>query len=279
MKKISDHIRSHKSIHGFTLIELLVVIAIIALLLSIILPSLKKAKEKAREVICKSYLKQWGYVSVMYAEDSEGKMPDGATASAASTVWMNIFRDYYQEPKIRLCPAAVRVSPDPADICADNAVYYRIRGFKDKAWTQVYKDTTIETDTGSYAMNSWAMNPPLGWAGGSYNNYFWRNAFVKGGSNVPLFMDARTPGLNPKINGTDELAPDVEDDMDPLGWSNSMKRVCTDRHSGAINVSFLDQSVKKVGLKGLWKLKWSQEWDIGALPSNAWPSWMQGFDD
>ena len=44
---------------AFTLIELLVVIAIIALLLAILMPGLRRAKELAREVVCKSHLQQW----------------------------------------------------------------------------------------------------------------------------------------------------------------------------------------------------------------------------
>jgi prepilin-type N-terminal cleavage/methylation domain-containing protein/prepilin-type processing-associated H-X9-DG protein len=60
---------------GFTLIELLVVIAIIALLLSVLLPALRRVKEQAREVICKTNLKQYGYAMTAYLSENDGVYP------------------------------------------------------------------------------------------------------------------------------------------------------------------------------------------------------------
>jgi len=70
--------RGHKSMgrrHGFTLIELLVVVAIIALLVSILLPSLARAREGARTTLCLANLKQMANATVMYTLDHKGMMP------------------------------------------------------------------------------------------------------------------------------------------------------------------------------------------------------------
>ena len=64
---------------GFTLVELLVVIGIIALLISILLPSLSKAREEGKRIKCLSNLKQFGNVLQMYANANGGRVPIGYT--------------------------------------------------------------------------------------------------------------------------------------------------------------------------------------------------------
>jgi prepilin-type N-terminal cleavage/methylation domain-containing protein len=78
---------------GFTLIELLVVIAILSLLVSILLPSLQKARDLARGAVCMSNLKQLGFVYQLYLEDNgqfnlyHKSGPAGTALAAMTNTW------------------------------------------------------------------------------------------------------------------------------------------------------------------------------------------------
>jgi prepilin-type N-terminal cleavage/methylation domain-containing protein len=67
---------------AFTLIELLVVISIIALLLSILMPGLQKAKQHALRMLCRTNLHSYGIAMTMYLNEYDDEFPDA---------WMSIF--------------------------------------------------------------------------------------------------------------------------------------------------------------------------------------------
>jgi len=77
---------------GFTLVELLVVVSIIALLISILLPSLQSARETARTVKCSSNLKQFSNANHMYADSEDDAFPPVKTEHGTRGSWYWMWR-------------------------------------------------------------------------------------------------------------------------------------------------------------------------------------------
>ena len=113
---------------AFTLIELLVVVAIIALLISILLPSLARAREQAKQVVCASHLNALGKAMVYYADDNGGLMPNfswklGAGANGGdggSWHWTGALAKYIKVKRSRVG------AKDGLYVCpSDDEVQYR----------------------------------------------------------------------------------------------------------------------------------------------------------
>lgn len=259
---------------GFTLIELLVVIAIIALLMGILMPALTRVKKQARKVVCMTHLKQWGLIWKMYCDDNNGYWLSGEGEGSGRWWVFPMFDQYEVEEDMRFCPQATNPSG-----------YGKIGAWADHAWTIPNTDIS-----GSYGPNGWMCN--LGpnrnngiWGRGPSEDY-WRTPNVRGAANIPLFQGQWWVDAWPRHN---DQPPDIVDGVMAIPDrpnTNEMERVCVDRHDGFVNNLFCDWSVRSVGMKELWTLKWHQSYNVtgpwtqaGGVQSSDWPQWMRKYKD
>ncbi len=233
----------------------------------IVLPALQQVRRQAKAVACQSTLKQWGLVWSMYTDQNNGKFPFGSTQNLTAPVNFAIDRrieleDFYSnDRKILFCPMTMKTYAEGAP------VKYAI---------------TINTIWGrksSYTANEWILDDSS--IGKMVCPTRWGTPNVPNAYKVPVMGDFfRWYGPSPYPN---DQPPAYEGDG-PSG--NEMCTFCIDRHDGGINILFMDWSVRKVGLKELWTLKWHRSYDTtgpwtkaGGVHPDDWPQWMRRFRD
>jgi len=261
-----------KFLTGFTLVELLVVIAIIALLMSILMPALGRVRKQAKTVMCQLNLRQWGIIFSMYTGDYDGFFHKGWGIGPVRH-WMAVLRPYYSnEQKLRFCSMATKPRSEGGSGVTS------AWGIFPGGWAGGGED-----DFGSYGINSWVCNTPEGEEHYGPPERYWRTVNVKNAANAPLFLDAWWFDGWPKFRDP----PNEFEDMYLTGGSlEAMGDFCVNRHGGFLNGLFLDFSVRKIGIKELWKLKWHRTFDTegpwtiaGGVDPGDWPQWMRKLKD
>jgi prepilin-type N-terminal cleavage/methylation domain-containing protein len=274
---------------GFTLIELLVVIAIIALLMGILMPALSRVKKQARSVACQALLKQWGTIWSIYCDENDGHFPEAGDLGWKRGTWVIAFRPQYRtRSKVLLCPSASKRRPTgtASDVSYGDSTHTYIMG------SGGIFDAREEA---SYGGNNW-----LYYAQGSGNiqgrpiPWNWKTKDVREAFRIPVFADTMWRGGGPCYRTSETAAPSCgfnrivppQFDGQWLGAGNEMMHFAMDRHQTGINMLFMDWTVRSVGLKELWTLKWHRKYPTngpwtkaGGVQPSDWPEWMRNFKD
>jgi len=279
---------------GFTLIELLVVIAVIGLLMAALLPALGRARRIARAVVCQSNLKQWGTALGLYTNDSGGRLPSDHAGMSGMWLFRGVFLpgdDPNANPgalhgfatrDIICCPAAARPARR-GGMHGNSTIFESARGGEFLGtWGSRFGAWEITTPApafhGSYGYNQWVFSgftfPPRMRMGKLVGMHVYSR---RDGAEIPVLLDATLPFVQVMMGVP---PPGTEEGGLEIG------HYCMNRHDGYVGGLFLDWSARKVGLKELWTLKWSYDFDragpwtrAGGVKPEDWPSWMRKFKD
>jgi prepilin-type N-terminal cleavage/methylation domain-containing protein/prepilin-type processing-associated H-X9-DG protein len=260
---VHSNIRIHR--RGFTLTELLVVIGLIAVLISLLLPAVGKAKSAANSAACLSNLRQMGIGWTMYMSENKGRLPEYVWLTQATPElawqqsWLGILDTYKVRDGALLCPAAA----DPFPYSQQN------KGFGNvvHAWTGKYQIVgsgarlnLITWRDGSYGYNRYLT------AGGGFGSDSKTNRLtaVKRLSEVPVFLDAVFSDFAPPpITDayTPPSPPSLRWENYPANVGNEHWRFLIARHGRGINGCMADGSARWVPLEETYMLIWKSVWN------------------
>ena len=268
---------------GFTLIELLVVVAIIALLMAILLPTLQRARKRAKATVCLSHLKEWGTTFALYVQDNEGRLPGdqgkevwllrGASTNQSGAGEPKVGRSIRTEG-IACCPMATKLAENSGSIVVGGPDY-QLKGTPGDVFSAWEIRSPGPAFRGSYGLNDSLFVPEAGsesWSANSKHPLETNVFSIHHAARVPMLLDSSSP----MVWAGDEKTPPPRD-----GYRATvgMGAFCTKRHDEYVNGLFLDWSARKIGLKELWTLKWHPAWNTagpwtkaGGVKPEQWPT-------
>ena len=248
---------------AFTLIELLVVIASIAILAAMLLPTLSRAKLKAKDTQCMSNTKQLGLAHSMYLGDFNKSFQ----YTYDQNLWMATLLAYYARvDAVRVCPAAS--TPTARTVFSSQ---YTL-GAADQKWGWKPYGTNY---SGSYGYNGWLYTGDYSIrivTGGPEDWKYASETSVRKTANTPVFADAVW------VDGWPQETEGPAKDLYNGGNNTYMARFTVARHLGiaptaaprniaassdlvgGIEVAFMDGHASSVRLRQLWTLDWHNNW-------------------
>jgi prepilin-type processing-associated H-X9-DG protein len=267
--------------------EVAVVLGCIAFALLVLGAVGEGGRRRAREIVCQANLHQWHGIFQDYIAENDGKFFTGVSQNGYW--WPLQLAQEYQDwtgNRAWFCPTAVTPTTDENGVYGSRPPAFSAWGIFYGPAQATYEGKVYVTNShglnGSYGLNGYTLHVATMYESSGVPPYQgWADLkAVPAPYQVPLFFDALRFDLWP-------LATDPPAPIEFAAWSgNNMARCCINRHEGAVNCLFVDGSVRKVGLKELWTLKWHRSFNTagpwtsagGVTPAN-WPEWMRDFKD
>ena len=229
---------------AFTLVELLVVISVVALLMSLLVPSLEKARKQARQLACRNNLKQIGMAACLYAEDNEEYIPRGGETGT----WFQLFMPFlgnevekakgdYRNVKIYRCPSFPRNGVDYLGVpFREQTVCFVV-----SSWTFKDRDDMVGEEVWEPTKLSQFDRPASTIYMAENEAGPWRAVITNEDHPDLMRYDVWSPSHLPNSDSTDVT----------LG-----RRVARDRHRGGGNTLWLDWHVEWVASEDMTVYMW-----------------------